>query len=116
MVRTGFGTDSIDAKELEELVKPYLLDRLLTTLELTKEQTLTFLTDLEQTHRWLLAIPEPTKGEQDHRAEWSVEWMRDGEYGGMTGRDIKKGYMQELSLTLALKTVLMRYRGESVIR
>jgi hypothetical protein len=88
----------------------------LTTLELTKEQTLTFLTDLEQTHRWLLAIPEPIKGEQDHRAEWSVEWMRDGEYGGMTSWDIKKGHMQELSLNLALKIVFMKYRGESVIR
>jgi hypothetical protein len=63
-----------------------------------------------------LAIPEPAKGEKDHPAEWSVEWMRDGEYGGMTGWDIKKGYMQELSLNLALKIVLMKYRGESVIR
>jgi hypothetical protein len=88
----------------------------LTTLELAKEQTLTFLTDLEQTHRWLLAIPEPIKGEQDHRAEWSVEWRRDGEYGGMTSWDTKNGYMQELSLNLALKIVLMKYRGESVIR
>ncbi len=85
-----------------------------TSRKLSKEQTVAYMTDLEQNHRLLVPIREKNESEDLHRSDWMVDWVKAGKYETFNGWFAKQGYPKKQGLDLALKVTLATFQGEKI--